>query len=88
MQQFPATEAKNRWGAIADAAIREPVTITCYGKPSLVVTSVDEYQEYQRLKYQKLKADIQAGIKQADEGDFSAKSFDDIKTEARRRLQG
>jgi prevent-host-death family protein len=42
-------------GLVTDTALREPVTITRRGRPSLVVTSVQDYQALQRLKYSKLK---------------------------------
>ncbi len=87
MQEFPSTEAKNKWGVIASAALHEPVAITSYGKPSLVVTSVRDYQEYQQLKLEKLKAEIRDGIEAAKRGEFSNLSIEDIKTEARRRFE-
>lgn len=87
MQEFPSTEAKNKWGTIADTALLEPVAITSYGKPSLVVTSVKDYQEYQRLKLEKLQADVREGIEAAENGDFSDMSIDDIKAKARKRFE-
>lgn len=87
MQKFPSTEAKNKWGMIVDTALREPVAITSYGKPSLIVTSVQDYQEYQQLKLEKLKAEIREGIDAAERGEFSSYNIKDIKTEARRRFE-
>ena len=69
MQQFPSTEAKDKWGLITDAALQSPVTITKHGRPSLVVTSVRDYEELQSLKYNSLKADIAAGVEQLDRGE-------------------
>lgn len=86
MQKFQSTEAKDKWGVITDTALQEPVTITKHGRPTLVVTSVRDYEELRTIKYEKLKADIQAGIDAADRGEFSTLSMDEIKAEARRRF--
>ena len=42
METFPSTEAKDKWGLIADTALREPVTITKHGRATLVVTSIQD----------------------------------------------
>ena len=59
MREFPSTEAKDKWGLISDAALREPVTITRHGRPSLIVMAVQDFQALQRLKFNRLRADIQ-----------------------------
>lgn len=87
MQKFPSTEAKDKWGAISDAALQEPVSITRHGRPSLVLTSAQDYEELQKLRFEKLKADVEVGIAAAQSGEFSEKSIEDIKLEARRRSQ-
>ena len=94
MQKFPSTEAKDKWGAITDAALQEPVTITKHGRPSLVVTSVRDYEELQRFKHEKLKADVAIGFEALDRGDstgFEAEKdfrhfMDDVKKRGRERL--
>lgn len=40
-----------------------------------------------RLKLEKLKKDVQAGIDQLDRGEFSSRSIEDIKSEARKRSE-
>lgn len=62
MQEFPSTEAKDKWGLISDTALREPVTITRHGWPALVITSLQDYHALQLLKSNRLKTDIQEGL--------------------------
>jgi prevent-host-death family protein len=87
MQEFAATEAKDKWGLISDTALREPVTITRHGRPSLIVTSIQDYQALQRLKYRQLKADIQEGLDNLEQGRVSTKSVDDLIAEGKERLK-
>lgn len=87
MQEFPSTEAKDKWGLISDTALREPVTITRHGRPSLVVTSVQDYQALQLLKFNQLKADIQEGLNDIEQGRFSSKSVDEIIAAGKKRLK-
>ncbi len=87
MQEFAATEAKDKWGLISDTALREPVTITRHGRPSLIVTSIQDYQALQRLKYRQLKADIQEGLDDLEQGRVSTKSVDDLIAEGKERLK-
>ena len=87
MREFPSTEAKDKWGLISDTALREPVTITRHGRPSLIVTSVQDYQALQRLKYSQLKADIQEGLDDLEQGRHSTKSVDDLIAEGKGRLK-
>ena len=87
MQEFASTEAKDKWGLITDTALREPVTITRHGRPSLIVTSVQDYQALQRLKYNQLKADIREGLDDLEQGRVSTKSVDDLIFEGKERLK-
>lgn len=84
---FASTEAKDKWGLIADTALRQPVTITKHGRATLVVTSVEDYQSLQRLKYAQLKSDIAEGIKDLAEGRTGRKSVDDLIREGKRRIK-
>jgi len=70
MEEFPSTQAKDKWGTIADAALQGPVTITKHGRPSLVVTSVKDYEYLQQLKLKQLKAQVQEGVDALERGDF------------------
>jgi len=40
---IPATEAKNRFGKLVEAAHREPVRISKKGRPVAVILSIEEY---------------------------------------------
>ncbi len=44
MQTFSASDAKNRLGAVLDAAQRAPVRIEKQGRPFVVVLSQEAYQ--------------------------------------------
>jgi prevent-host-death family protein len=87
MQEFPSTDAKDKWGLITDTALREPVVITRHGRPSLIVTSIQDYQVLQRLKYNQLKADIQEGLDDIKQGRLSTKSIDEILADGKKRLK-
>jgi prevent-host-death family protein len=87
MQEFASTEAKDKWGLITDTALREPVAITRHGRPALIVTSVQDYQALQRLKYDQLRADIQEGLDDLENGQYTTKSVDDLIAEGKKRLK-
>ena len=87
MREFASTEAKDKWGMISDTALREPVTITRHGRPSLIVMSIQDYQDLQRSKYRQLKADIQEGLDDLEQGRVSTKTIDDIIAEGNERLK-
>jgi prevent-host-death family protein len=87
MREFASTEAKDKWGLISDTALQEPVTITRHGRPSLVVTSVQDYQDLQRAKYRQLKADIQEGLDDLEHGRVGTKTIDAIIAEGKARLK-
>jgi prevent-host-death family protein len=87
MREFASTEAKDKWGLISDTALREPVTITRHGRPSLVVTSVQDYQDLHRSKYQQLKAAVQEGLDDLEQGRVSAKTIEAIIAEGKERLK-
>ncbi len=65
---MPSTEAKTHFGALLDMAQHHPVSIEKKGRPVAVVISESEYAAYQQLKLQALQGDLNAGIRQADEG--------------------
>ncbi len=88
MKEFAATDAKDNWGLISDTALREPVTITRHGRPTLIVTSVQDYQELQRMKYSQLKEDIREGLEDLKQGRFSTKTIDDLISEGKKRTKG
>jgi len=69
MQKFTANDAKQNFGQVMDSALQEPVSITKHGRPSVVITSDSEYRELLRIKYDRLKADVQAGFEALDRGE-------------------
>ena len=87
MREIPSTEAKDKWGALTDTALQGPVAITRRGRPSLVLTSIQDYQALQQLKFERLRDDVQAGFRSLERGEYSAKSMDDLKREARSRYE-
>lgn len=70
MKTVASTEAKSNFGALIDAAQREPVTIEKKGRPVAVVMSHEEYQAYQLMKLETLQRDLREGILQADKGEL------------------
>lgn len=47
MATLPAAEVQKNFGQVREAALAEPVVVTSYGKPSVVILS---FAEYERLK--------------------------------------
>lgn len=69
MEIFTSSEVKQNFGKVSDKALQGPVSITSHGRPSLVLTSDEDYKELLRLRYETLKADVQAGFKSLDRGE-------------------
>lgn len=70
MKTMPSTEAKTHFGALLDAAQREPITIEKKGRPVAVIMSENEYEAYESLKIESLQRDLTAGIEQADRSEL------------------
>lgn len=70
MKQIPAAQAKTNFGALIDSAQREPAMISRNGRPVAVVMSVQEFEEYQALKLDRLRREVQIGLDQIDRGDI------------------
>ena len=85
MNKFPSTEIKDKWGSISEAALREPITITKRGRPSLVVMSVQDYEGLKQDHLETLRLEVRKGIEEAKRGEFSNLSISEIKREARRK---
>jgi prevent-host-death family protein len=49
-RNWSVQDAKNRFSELAEAARREPQTVTKHGKPAVVVVAADEYERLQKLK--------------------------------------
>jgi prevent-host-death family protein len=50
MQTLTSRDVQTRFGAVLDLAKREPITITQYGRPVIVMMSVEDAQEVQQLR--------------------------------------
>lgn len=59
---IPAAEAKTNFGALLEKVQREPLTISKNGRPIAVLMSMDEFDTHQRLKLERLRLEVQAGL--------------------------
>lgn len=75
MIAMSSTATQEKWGEVVRAAQREPIMVTSHGHESVVIISADEYR---RLQLQALKAKVEVGMKQAERGEFSDASAEDI----------
>ena len=87
MKTYTANDAKQSFGMVIDEALQEPVTITRHGRPVVVITSEAEYQEYIKLKEEKLKTEVQKGFYALDNGDFSNRTVEEIAEEVIREYE-
>ncbi|MEO0797288.1 MAG: type II toxin-antitoxin system Phd/YefM family antitoxin [Verrucomicrobiota bacterium] len=95
MQTFTANDAKQNFGQVMDNALQEPVSITKHGRPTVVITSESEYRELLKIKYEHLKADVQAGFESLDRGEGIAiqsesdlnSTIDKLKARGRSKLK-
>jgi len=86
MKTMPAGEAKNKFGVLMDTAQREAVAISKKGRTAAVVLPVQEYEEYQALKLERLRREIKIGIDQIERGQVSDGEtfFDELEKEMER----
>lgn len=74
---------------------KQPIILTVNGEAALVVHDASAFQslldrmseleqELNILRKQSLRDELQVGIDQADRGEFSERSIDDLKAEGRR----
>jgi prevent-host-death family protein len=84
MKTMPAGEAKNKFGVLMDTAQREAVAISKKGRTAAVVLPVQEYEEYQTLKLERLRREIKIGIDQIERGEVSDGEafFDELEKES------
>jgi prevent-host-death family protein len=50
MQSLTSRDVQTRFGAVLDLAKREPITITQYGRPVIVMMSVEEAKQLQSMR--------------------------------------
>lgn len=70
MQIIPAQLAKNQFGDLLMKVQREPVEISKHGKRVAVIISPEEYEQFEKLKLQSLKAVLAESIAQAERGEL------------------
>lgn len=80
MKTIPSTEAKTNFGMLLDTAQREPVRVSKQGRSVAVMMSVQEYEEYEALKFERLRQDIKLGLDAIERGDLvdGEQVFDEI----------
>jgi prevent-host-death family protein len=78
METITANTAKQNFGELIDRALQKPVSITKHGRPSVVVTSDTEYRELMELKYAHLKAEVELGFSEIDQGQTSERTVEEI----------
>ena len=55
---IPSREVQNRFGAVLDAAKREPITVTQYGRPVVTMMGVERAAEGERMLAGRRMADF------------------------------
>ena len=71
MKTMPAGEAKNKFGVLMDTVQREAVAISKKGRTAAIMVPVQEYEEYQALKLERLRREVKIGLDQIGRGDVS-----------------
>jgi prevent-host-death family protein len=76
---------------------KKPIVLTVNGEAALVVAEAKTFQtlldrlselesELKTLKLEAVRQELQVGVEQAHQGEFSTRTIDDIKAEGRRIL--
>ncbi len=81
MRSMSARDAKARFGQLLDAARREPVTIEKHGRAVAVVMSIEDFDDIEAMKLERLRAEVQIGIEASRGGDtieVDARDLDDF----------
>jgi prevent-host-death family protein len=83
MKTIPSTEAKTNFGKLLDTAQREPVRVSKQGRSVAVMMSMQEYEEYESLKFERLRQDIRLGLDAIERGDLidGEQVFNDLEKE-------
>ena len=64
MQTLTSRDVQTRFGAVLDLAKREPITITQYGRPVIVMMSIEDAQEVQQLRASRRFGELMANLPQ------------------------
>jgi prevent-host-death family protein len=62
MQTLTSRDVQTRFGAVLDLAKREPITITQYGRPVIVMMSFEEAKQLQSLRAERRFGDFMAHL--------------------------
>jgi len=83
MKTMPAGKAKNKFGVLMDTAQREAVAISKKGRTAAIVVPVQEYEEYQALRLERLRREVTIGLDQIERGEVSDGEafFDELEKE-------
>ncbi len=57
MAEVPAAEVQKNFGHYREAALAEPVIVTAYGKPSVAIISIEEYEQLKALDRRVVRLD-------------------------------
>ena len=68
MENINASDAKREFGELLLKAQQAPVGISRNGKPVAVMVSVDQYQQLESFREERLKAMLESGIAELAEG--------------------
>ena len=80
---IPAAQAKTNFGVLLEKVQREPLTISKKGRLVAVLMSMEEFETHQRLKLERLRREVQAGLADMEAGKVvdGAKAFEEIDRE-------
>ncbi len=78
MITISSSETRENWGEVRRKAQRDVIEVQSHGKPDVYILSPEVFEEYQRLKYESLKAKLEKGRLQAERGDFSDATVEEI----------
>lgn len=94
MRFMTANDAKRHFGRLLDEARREPISVQKHGRPVAVVLSVEDYDDFERVKRERLTAEVRAGLDELDRGkgeDMDAVGLDalldGVKAEGRKHVK-
>jgi antitoxin Phd len=83
MRSVSSLDAKNRFGALLDAAKRAPVTVTKKGRPAAVVMSIEEYDRMRGAAWNRLSETIALARNQAAERGLTGELLDQLLADQR-----
>lgn len=86
MLTFTANDAKNKFGAVIDAALQAPVSITKHNRRSVVILSDADYRSLVQAGHDRLRADVNAGFDQLDSGKVASRTPRQIADDVRKQF--